>query len=252
MDRRDKEPRQSELPSTLIPHLYSRPQTPTNDATSTPTLAPLSVHGTHTESEEMNTENLPYQPAAQPSFTLPPPAPLSEGAQQFRPFFNYGTGSPEGAETQSQASRAGLIESPRPIYRHSIGPTSIHHGAGQPYATPIFSDPIFHQSRATASPHASGFVLPPLAPREATPLRSSWGEGEAGPSSLPIPGQYGPGINRVRRGSSQPARMGPHSSAFSRMDLLDNDGERYHRGGSAGREETRGFWNRPDHTPQGE
>lgn len=130
------------------------------------------------------------------------------------------------------------LGTPSHSYLHRIAPSSfLPTGSTRYPSPPIASEPNYHPPpplSATGSPDVIGYALPPLAPREATQLRSSWGEGEAGPSSLLLPGQRAPGTLRGRRGSSQPARRGPLSSPFTRIDRFDSEQESFFSGGSVG------------------
>jgi hypothetical protein len=98
----------------------------------------------------------------------------------------------------SPAERSGSATIDRSLTSLSI--TS--HVPGQRYASPIYSDPIYHTPRPQRFPHGSStYSLP--SPQDIGSSHGSWREGEAGPSSLVYPpARHERGRNR---GSSQPA-----------------------------------------------
>ncbi|TFK64640.1 hypothetical protein BDN72DRAFT_255728 [Pluteus cervinus] len=254
MDKRDKEPKQSELPSTLIPHLYSRPQTPADDAPGPALPAPIPATSSRSDNDNPNRPERPYRRARSPSLTLPPvmpplatAAPLLEGHRRSRSFFEYDGPSSEPEDTQGRVPGASSIfASSSRLYHHPVVPSSFFQSTGQRFPASIVSDLNYNppQLPLPSSSDAPTYILPPLTPREATPMRSSWGEGEAGPSSLVLPAQR---ASRPRRGSSQPAR-GP----LSRQDRFDIDQEGSSAGESAmDREQSRVYWYPPGQSVHG-
>lgn len=222
MDRRENEHRQSSLPSSLIPHLYTGPQSPREISagatlTTISTIPPLGL-----EQEEIAPRDIPYIHPVSPTYPLLPPIVPSmpqvqsaeDSRRNAREYFRYRSPEPDDAH-DSDASAARPPDSLVPMIRHSVGSSSIPHGSNrQHFAGPIYSAPVFHPSRLQITPHVPSYTFPPPAPREPTLSRGPWREGEAGPSSLLHSGHHDHGVNhRGRRGTSQPARLIPHTDA---------------------------------------
>lgn len=230
MERRDKESRQSSLPSSLIPHLYSRPQhsdplSTTAYQTILPLLAPVGK-----DEEAASTERTELPPIRS-SFALPlvpssfgPPGLLDDPRRPKYP--NYETRLPAQHEQESNFRTASPADHPASGIIRSMGSLSLpSHVPSQRYASPIYSDPLYRTTRPERTFHGHSY---PLASQETAVPRSSWREGEAGPSSLvhTIPHDIG-GI-RGRRGSSQPAQITRQSgtSNYRGGDVSDDEERR--------------------------
>ncbi|KAF8631047.1 hypothetical protein AX15_002655 [Amanita polypyramis BW_CC] len=177
----------------------------------------------------------PAQPAssasiapAAPVMATSPPFIGGYGGPRFYP--PYATSDPD------MSSRlAGMTASSihRIVDAPNLAPT------GQRYSGPIYSDPIYHTSRPSASFRGQGFTLPPLGRRE-TVMRGAWRdwqEGEAGPSSLTHAVQGGASHHQSSRLTQRPnisgrptwtrgeleefQRRGPIQPASSRQTLSE-------------------------------
>lgn len=190
MDRgHHRQQRQSSLPSSLIPHLFSGPQQPRYSQTRT-TL----------QSEDLLSTSYPHDrdPSSQ-SF-----------AHHHRPFPPLDVSPPDARDRHSD--RRPPDPPSTPLHR-VLGPPS-----SQQYGSPIYSDPIFHSAThspmSPSRPHS--YSLPPLANagnRQVFQQLDSWREGEAGPSSLLRPVSHDESsLLRHRRGSNHPLRVDPRSS----------------------------------------
>ncbi|KAF8964399.1 hypothetical protein BDZ97DRAFT_905169 [Flammula alnicola] len=189
MDRNEPE-RQSSLPRSLLPHLYTAPQQPRDSSTRT-TLDP----------DDPNQLAMHYQqhPVSPVLFPFVPPR------QQHRSSHSFLYDAPP-------LDTAGGTPAPLPDLSRltsTIPP--------QRFGSPIYSDPLFHSSsRPNMSSRNPSYTFPPpLAPREYMSQRMAWSDGEAGPSSLMHPGSR---EGRNRRGSSLSPRVASHSDAFGRGD----------------------------------
>jgi hypothetical protein len=227
MERRDKESRQSSLPSSLIPHLYSRPQQPGDTSPTTPFRTALPLPVSPGEEEEAETKELP---SMRSTFNLPPvissfaATSLLDDLRHSPRYLNYESRSVPN-EHNSDLTASPPDNSSSAIAR-SLGSLYIpsHVPRQQRYVSPISSDPIYHTPRPQR-PHelTSSFLLP--APQDHP--RGTWREGEAGPSSL-IHATRDQGKGRSRRGSSQPAQFKPRAESRHRGD--ESDGEGYSMG----------------------
>ncbi|KAF8627401.1 hypothetical protein AX17_006216 [Amanita inopinata Kibby_2008] len=211
MEREDEEPRRSSLPSSLIPHLFSRPQPPRDSLTSV--TGPLA----RSNSPEMNqtgrwtTEELSRSTSR---ISITPAVPLMAPG----PPFNEGRGGPVFYSPHGQvdpdvrgrgSSMTGSGEFPVSEIRCAVDPSSMA-PVGQRYGSPIYSDPSYHVSRSQAVYRGSGYTLPPREPTLRTTWRE-WREGEAGPSSLA--GSVPAGLSRPPVGSNPSLR-------FTQQNLL--------------------------------
>ena len=210
MERRKNDPRQSSLPSSLIPHLFTAPQQPRDSSTRT-TLAP-SIAPSVAEEEPFDSEQT-YMHVVSPSFPMTPLVPHSafESRPGSRTYFAFES---EHHDRQLASSSVNLAElSDQTFHRLEPSMPPVH---GQRFASPIYSDPVFHASRPTVPSRTPSYTFPPPATRENVLQRTSWREGEAGPSSLLPAIRTDQRTSRGRRGSSQPARLGPQTEMFER------------------------------------
>ena len=204
MDRRDRElPRQSSLPSSLIPHLYSGPQQPRESSTRT-TLEDDVVPQSRSVPFHLNPVPQRY-PLRAPLSS----APLSDHRRLSDSYERLDIG-----DSQPSSSRLPQVSS-----------TSMHRALPPPSASsptrftrPIYSDPVFHSSsRPAMSSRAQSYTLPPLpSPREFMIQRTSWREGEPGPSSLMQPATRSQEVGRHRRDSGFTSRASPRLDEYSR------------------------------------
>jgi hypothetical protein len=226
MERQRRESRQSSLPSSLIPHLYTGPQewTDSSDTTSFGATLPLPASAVAIEGTG-STERAS-------SLTLPPMVPsfsstsTREGSRHSPQYSSYRSLSPAPTErilntrASSPAERSGSAMIARSLASLSIP-------LRQGYVSPIYSDPIYHTPRPQTLPHglSSTYSLP--LPQDIGLHRGNWREGEAGPSSLVYP----PARREQgrSRGSSQPAER----TLELDLDLSESfhDGERHLRRG---------------------
>lgn len=171
----DRRDRQSSLPSSLIPHLYAAPR----DSSTRTTLT------SHSEDSDQgsNISSLPLLPL------IPP----------HRPSSSY-LSIPDDRQLPP-------VLPANPSYR-SLEPSSNPHRS----VSPTYSNQktlFLPSSRSSPT-----IILPSLASLSADIFpRSSWREGEAGPSSLIHPGQRDYD-SRHLRGESQPARVISPPNAF--------------------------------------
>lgn len=210
MERRKNDPRQSSLPSSLIPHLFTAPQQPRDSSTRT-TLAP-SITPSVAAEEPFDSEQT-YMHVVSPSFPMTPLVPHSafESRPGSRTYFAYES---EHHDRQLASSSVNLAElSDQTFHRLEPSMPPVH---GQRFASQIYSDPVFHASRPTMPSRTPSYTFPPPATRENVLQRTSWREGEAGPSSLLPAIRTDQRTSRGRRGSSQPARLGPQTEMFER------------------------------------
>lgn len=211
MERRENDPRQSSLPSSLIPHLFTAPQQPRDSSTRT-TLAPSITPSVAAEEAPFDIEQT-YMHVVSPSFPMTPLVPHSsfESRPGSRTYFAYES---EHHDRQLASSSVSLAElSDQTLHRLEPSIPPVH---GQRFASPIYSDPVFHASRPTIPSRTPSYTFPPPATRENVLQRTSWREGEAGPSSLLPAIRTDQRTSRGRRGSSQPARLGPQTEMFER------------------------------------
>ncbi|TFK40804.1 hypothetical protein BDQ12DRAFT_680060 [Crucibulum laeve] len=243
MDRRDQEQRKSSLPSSLIPHLYTGPlHRQPNDSSTRSTLAPTLPAIAAPEVENIGPPLLEhtYAPPLSPSrrFTALLPllqqTPIFEQPRAPPRYFNF-----EHRAAESPARHASMDSPPEvsdAILRLgdlSPIPPSFH---DQPYGASLYADPHYHTSRPGMTLPTPGIRDPMLqratwaeeesvlahpVPREPFP-QLSWGEGEAGPSSLYHPRELDMG--RGRQGSSQPA---PPQRMTSQPDPFDRGASRF-------------------------
>ncbi|KAF8158127.1 hypothetical protein B0H34DRAFT_782730 [Crassisporium funariophilum] len=208
MDRRDK---QSSLPISLIPHLYSAPQQPRDSSTRTTLPSPQEL----TNSPQQDQSYL----SSYPLTSLIPPL-------QPSPAFNHRPASHTYVAYESEP--LGYPDDRQlGVAMQDLSASLLHHPF-EPSATtrPVYSDPVFHSSsRPSISSRTPSYTFPPPpGPREIMMPRT-WREGEAGPSSLVHPGPRDAASVMGRRGSSQSARVISHSDTFGRGNTtFDQDG----------------------------
>ncbi|KAF5382564.1 hypothetical protein D9615_002865 [Tricholomella constricta] len=240
MERRNNELRQSSLPSSLIPHLYSRPQQGDSLATTPfPTTLPLpSSTGAEEEADFTERTELPSMRA---SFALPPVA--SSFATPLRPvdthrsppYLNHEPRQLTSVELNPNIRTVSPVDVPASGIVRSMGSLSLpSHIPGQRYASPIYSDPHYHATRPERMFRGVNQIYPAPVAQDVPHHRGSWREGEAGPSSL-VHAPYDSARSRGRRGSSQPAQLTRQTETFNhRDDVSDGDGEGYPSRGREG------------------
>jgi len=195
MDRRNRESRQSCLPTSLIPHLYAAPR----DSSTRTTLT------SHSEDNEQDRSySFPLVPLVLP---LPSPSHPTSSYPNDRQLPPVLPANPiyHSLETSSMSSN---------LHR------SIHSNQSRFYSS----------LRPTMSSSPTSTLLPPLASlsTDIFPPNPSWREGEAGPSSLVHPAQRDYASPQNRRSSSQPARVITHShTAFGHRELPRQDAGYY-------------------------
>lgn len=228
MERQRRESRQSSLPSSLIPHLYTRPQETADDSdtASFGTILPLPASAVTNEGTA-STERAS-------SLTLPPIVPAfsatstRDESRHSPRYSSYGSTSPAPTDhilntrAQSPPERSDSATIARSLASLSIPP---RHG----YANPIYSDPIYHTPRPQTFAHGPSSTYSLSVPQDIGIHRGGWREGEAGPSSLVYP----PARRRHgrSRGSSQPAERTLELDLETGESIRDNESrfKRSHR-----------------------
>ncbi|KAG6909129.1 hypothetical protein DXG01_001881 [Tephrocybe rancida] len=222
MEKRNREMRQSALPSSLIPHLYSRPQQGDISPSTAFPPPPLPPPGE---------EEADFLPACNelPSMrtTFAPPLP-SVDTLRGPHYHNYEARRlpSTSTDTLSRYQTLSSVNASTLGIETTMGNLSLpSRSSHQSYGSPPFNDPPYqatHPERMFYGQHHS--YLPPL-PQESEQLHSSWREGEAGPSSL-IHTRYEQGSSRGRRGSSQPVQAAKRDTYKHRGDISDDEGYR--------------------------
>jgi hypothetical protein len=191
--------RQSSLPSSLIPHLFTRPHgVDDSDTTSFGATLPLSASAGINERTSSTERASTTLPPMVPSLSANPTRDESRYSPQYS---SYGPMSSTATDHISNTRASSPAERPdSAAIDRSL--TSLSIASGQKYASPIYSDPMYHTSRSQRFSHGSStYSLP--ATQDIRSIHGSWREGEAGPSSLVYPAaRHEQGRNR---GSSQPA-----------------------------------------------
>lgn len=176
--RPQKGSRQSSLPSSLIPHLYSGPRTPRDSSTRT-TLSSPEIHGEENAGNvEQSHPTAPYllQPIPQLTPTSFPDNSPHIGSRAYSPY-DTNLPSPGQADFRGESSATGLAGA-SVVGHRSAGASPIPHGP------PIRSDPFFYASGARSMPTGSLYTIPPTSPTEGSYIPHIWREGEAGSSSF--------------------------------------------------------------------
>ncbi|RDB17989.1 hypothetical protein Hypma_000749 [Hypsizygus marmoreus] len=231
MERRNKEQRQSSLPSSLIPHLYTRPQVPESNALSTPAFRTIVPSPASTRvDEDPDAAERTALPSMRSSLTLPPvassfaPPFLQEDTHRAR-YINYEARPLAPSEQNPNFRTASPIDLPSSGIIRSMGSLSLPSNVpGQQYTSSIYGDPLYHANRPDSMIHGvnTPYALP--TPHESVLSRRSWREGEAGPSSLLNAPPLELSRSRGRRGSSQPAQLTRHSDTSNiRGDVSDGE-----------------------------
>jgi len=177
MDKREDQPRQSSLPSSLHPHIVTRPhpQTPQQGSSSSSRTGRI-PHGETGEAEETFNDS-PYRlPPFAPS--LSPATFGDDGQRASGSYVRHETYFPEQDDTFDEDNRGRMfIPLPRrAINRRAPGSSSIPHGL--PSIRSVFNSPFPSYAYTV-----SNYNLPVPDSPERTPT-PPWQEGEAGPSSL--------------------------------------------------------------------
>ncbi|KAJ7134665.1 hypothetical protein C8R44DRAFT_977199 [Mycena epipterygia] len=187
-----KREKDSSLPPSLIPHLFSGPQQRQGSS-------PTGSTGTQEEAE-LPASTFEPRPTASPlrplvPSPLPPlPVPFPDTRRQY-PAYESGVHT----DPVILHPPAG----PLPIPERPGGPSSIPHGSARGYRIPVISDPTYPTPVRLQGPvYLGSHSLPPVLP-QTTLARTHWREGEAGPSSLVQSHPYG-GISRQRNPSYPP------------------------------------------------
>jgi hypothetical protein len=216
MDKREGQPRQSSLPSSLHPHIVTRPhpQIPQPRSSSSSRIGHVQ-HGEAERGEGQSDDSLyqlrPFAPSLLPA---------TFGDDSRRPSGIYGrreTDSPEPGGTFDEhdggdTPRTFIPFPRRATNRHVVAPSSIPHGL--PSIRSVFNEPFPSYAYTVSS------YLPPIAHPETT-LTPPWQEGEAGPSSLSRSHRdqnhrIGRSERRTRTQPEAPARERIESSLGSR------------------------------------
>lgn len=191
MEAEDQASRQSSLPSSLIPHLYSGPQL-TRDAGETFRAPP--GRSSPVASDE------PIRPPTPPT-TMAPVMTTSPAFVQGRSIY-----SPYGPIDPDMHSRNTGIAAPENLQLPGVrraADTQTMPSSGQRYNNPIYSDPAYHVSRPFISYRGSGYAPPQGFP--------TWQELETGG---PLPATGGP-----RTRIDQPVTEVFHNPAWSGEEL---------------------------------
>jgi hypothetical protein len=199
MDKDDRrQQRQSSLPNSLLPYLFSGPQQPRYSQTRT----------------TLQSEDPPFPHDREPSTQINPLQTASFSFDHHPRQFPPPDSTPTDARDRQQDRRLPYLSSTLP-HRVLDPPSSFL----QPYGGPIYSDPVFHSATHPSMPpsRSQTYSLPPSNRHSFQPL-DTWREGEPGPSSLMRPVSHDEAaFSRLRRGSNQsPLRVDPRSSGAYR------------------------------------
>jgi hypothetical protein len=199
MEGEDRASRQSSLPSSLIPHLYSGPQL-TRDAGGTFRAPP--GRSSPVASEE------PMRPPSPPT-TMAPVMTTSPAFIQGRSIY-----SPYGPIDPDMHSRNAGIAAPENLQLpgvHRAADTQAMPSSGQRYSNRIYSDPAYHVSRPFISYQGPGYAPPQGFPR--TP----WQEMEP----LPVTGAPRTRIDQpTTEVFNSPAWTGEELETFQRSGVM--------------------------------
>jgi hypothetical protein len=195
--------RRSSLPSSLIPHLYSRPQPPGSQE----------AEADSERREEEASREVEHLQDPQRPFTFRPITPSFTPAQfddnRSRVYSRYRTGEPEYSYQQENRVLT-------PALSTSISSTA---GSHVLHRSPINTDPVYYSSRTRAPAYTSGYSYPPMS--MVPVLRpTSW---EDQTRQLPVPQ---PNWGDARRDTPTPT--GLHQFAYDRggnTDRQEGEGE---------------------------
>ncbi len=196
------EDRQSSLPSSLIPHLYSGPQL-TRDAGGTFRAPP--------ERSSPVASGVPMRPPSPPT-TMAPVMTTSPAFVQGRSIY-----SPYGPIDPDMHSRSMGIAAPEnlqlPGVRRAADNQAMPSG-GQRYSNRLYSDPAYHVSRPFISYRGPGYAPPQGFPR------ATWQEMEPG-GSLPVTGVPRTRIDQpATEVFNSPAWTGEELETFQRSGVM--------------------------------
>lgn len=243
MDERDRDRghRESSLPNILLQHIIRKPQISTGasaGATGQVTLpalaSPLASEAALTHRSSLPPLRPPPSPLVLPRVIAPLPA-RSElrHLRHEHSRSQFSIRSPQPPDLTHLDISTGSLDSTQTFIHRSAGTSSIPHGFLSHHDNPISREQTYFP------PHTltQGFGYHR---HQASPFRTSWTEGEAGPStSSTYSSQRDQHVARNRRGSSQPPRGAPH------FEINESDSEMYmgagHRGGSEGYSSESGY-----------
>jgi hypothetical protein len=200
-------PRRSSLPSSLIPHLYSHPQSPGVR------MSQEADADSERREEARSEREVEHLQDPQRPFTLRPITPSFTPAQfddnRSRVYSRYRTRSPEYSYQQENRVLT-------PALSTSISSTA---GSHVLHRSPINTDPVYYSSRTRAPAYTSGYSYPPM-PMVPVLRPTSW---EDQTRQLPVPQ---PNRGNARRDT--PVPTGLHQFAYDRgtnTDRQEGEGE---------------------------
>lgn len=186
--------RQSSLPSSLLPHLYTAPNQPRDSGTRTT----IDSDDDHSDTHHVSPVQFPYAPPRliYPQTVHPQPQP-----QQQRPFLLYDLDQQAAAGATYDAHQQQFMYTD-PSLPSSTRPLMPVGRATTAYSYPPPQPPASYQQQSSGT---------------STVTRTGWNEGEPGPSSLLHFQQHSDSrATRHRRGESISPRVLPHIDPFSR------------------------------------
>ena len=214
MEGEDETSRQSSLPSSLIPHLYTRPQQlgdmlSGSGGTFRPQPRPSSPV-TRGEARISDESVGPPSTMALVATTSPPFVQARSSPRDYSP---YGPMDPN--MNRRSTGMTASVNFPMPGVRRAVDAQAML-TRGQRYNNPIYSDPSYHVSRPFIPYRGPGYAPPPYTQRGAT-----WQEGEPGPSTETHEG--------ASRTHIVPHQVGQPPEVFNRQGWNGEDLEAFQR-----------------------
>ena len=181
MEGDDETFRQSSLPSSLIPHLYTRPQQLGDMLSgSGGTFRPPPRPSSPVTSGEVRISDESVGPPSTMALVAPTNPPFVQGRSSPRDYSPYGPMEPN--MNRRSTGMTASVNFPMPGVRRAVDTQAMLPG-GQRYNNPIYSDPSYHVSRPFIPYRGPGYAPPPYAQREGI-SRATWQGGEPGPSTV--------------------------------------------------------------------
>ena len=223
MEGEDETSRQSSLPSSLIPHLYTRPQQQRDMLSgSGGTFRPLPRPSSPVTSGEARISDepvrLPSTPMTMATVAVTSP-PFVQGRSSPRNYSPYGPIDPD---MHSRSAGMGVSENLQmPGVRRAVDTQAMPSG-GQRYSNPIYSDPAYHVSRPFIPYRGPSYAPLPPAHREGFP-RATWQAGR-----LPVTHE---GASRARISPHQVGHVSQPPEVLNRPTWMGEDLEPFQRSG---------------------
>lgn len=181
MEGDDETSRQSSLPSSLIPHLYTRPQQSGNMLSgSGGTFRPLPRPSSPVTSSEARILDESVGPPSTMALVATTNPAFVQGRSSPRDYSPYGPINPN--MNRRSTGMTASVNFPMPGVRRAVDTQAMLPG-GQRYSNPIYNDPSYHVSRPFISYRGPGYAPPPYTQREGI-SQATWQGGEPGPSTV--------------------------------------------------------------------